>query len=282
MPFFIGNQGFEELIHNRKVYFSKFTKDMELFYRKTGQGSPLIILHGLFGSCDNWLTISKPIADLGFEVYMIDQRNHGRSAHSDGFNYDLLAADLMAFITQHQLQNPVLVGHSMGGKTVMQFVANYPSICSKLIVVDIAPKFYPIHHYDILDGLRAIPLASLASRNEADEILARYEPDLSVRQFLLKNLYRTEEGSFGWRINLEVLATNIHEVGVQITAKDVIQTPTLFIRGAESDYINDTDWPDVLQLFPNAMLQTIDGAGHWVQAQQPQAFVTALRLYLND
>ncbi|TAG60809.1 MAG: alpha/beta fold hydrolase [Runella slithyformis] len=254
---------------------------MQLFFRQVGTGQPLIILHGLFGSCDNWLTISKTIADQGFAVYLLDQRNHGRSPQNDDFNYGLMAADLQGFIAEHQLTKPILVGHSMGGKTVMQYAMNYPNTFHKLVVVDMAPKFYPVHHTAILEGLAAVPLATLASRQAVDAILAQYEPNVGVRQFLLKNLYRTDAGAFGWRINLPAITTHIELIGHALQNQRIVSEPTLFMRGQNSDYVLDTDIPDILKLFPKATIDTIAGAGHWVQAEQPEGFVTSLMRFLQ-
>ncbi|AYQ32682.1 alpha/beta fold hydrolase [Runella sp. SP2] len=249
---------------------------MQLFFRQVGTGQPLVILHGLFGSCDNWLTISKVIAEQGFSVYAVDQRNHGRSPHAPSHTYPELAADLHDFLQQNNIENPILVGHSMGGKTVMQYAMLYPDTFSKLVVVDIAPKSYPVHHAEILKGLSAVPLTEIQNRNEAEAILSQYEPSPSVRQFLLKNLYRNEEGVFAWRINLPVINQYIELIGADLENTQTIRTPTLFIRGAESRYIKDTDFWTIQTLFPNVTLDTIENAGHWVQAEQPEAFVKSL------
>jgi esterase len=254
---------------------------MQLFYRMVGQGPPIVILHGLFGSCDNWLTMGKNIADLGYTVYMIDQRNHGRSPHDSMFDYTQMAADLQAFISDNNIEKPILVGHSMGGKTVMQYALNYPDTFSKLVVIDIAPKFYPVHHYDILQGLNTMPLATLQSRQEADDFLAKFEPKLSVRQFLLKNLYRNDSGAFDWRINLPVITKNIHEIGEEVTGDEAVTQPTLFMRGEWSSYIQDTDWEYIQRVFPNAILDTIAAADHWVQAEQPAAFLESLQKFIE-
>lgn len=253
-------------------------KLMNLFFRKTGEhGTPIVILHGIFGSSDNWLTVGKMIADAGFVVYVLDQRNHGRSPWSDEFSYEAMAADLMEFIESEGLIQPLIIGHSMGGKIAMQFAMNYPEAFAKMIVVDIAPKFYPIHHDQILKGLNAIDLAVLPSRQAADDTLARYEPNLMVRQFLLKNLYRNPEtGQFSWRINLAVLTKEIHTVGNELTNPRVIEKPVLFMRGAESPYVTSEDETVIRQIFPQAQIEAIAGAGHWVQADQPEAFVKAV------
>jgi esterase len=247
---------------------------MKLFYRQQGDtGTPVIILHGLFGTSDNWLSIGKVLAQR-YRVFMIDQRNHGQSPHDNIFSYDSMAADLMEFITDHQIDSPVLIGHSMGGKTIMQFAMDYPTAFSKLIVVDIAPKYYPVHHHIILQGLFAIPLGQIKSRQEANEILARFEENEGVRQFLLKNLYRnTATGQFSWRINLPVIADNIHVVGEDLHKVHEIEQPTLFISGGNSNYIMPEDHRLIAETFPNVEFISIPNAGHWVQADQPRAFV---------
>lgn len=256
---------------------------MKLFYREVGAPTDpaLIILHGIFGSSDNWLTISKTIAAQGYRVISVDQRNHGHSPRHDEFDYQSMAADLDELLTDLKLSQPVLVGHSMGGKTVMQYVMTYPGRFSKLVVVDIAPKFYPIHHAELIRGLKSIDLAGLKSRNEADAILSQYEPSVAVRQFLLKNLYRDEQNQFGWRINIPVIERELHGIGEELTNPRVITEPTLFIRGSESSYIRDEDVPMIKRIFSNVTVETIAGAGHWVQAEKPAEFVSVLLNFLN-
>ncbi|WP_128548414.1 alpha/beta fold hydrolase [Larkinella soli] len=255
---------------------------MKLFYRQVGEtGMPLIILHGVFGSSDNWLTISKTIAEGGFRLFLLDQRNHGRSPHSDEHDYEVLAADLHEFITDHQLEKPILLGHSMGGKAVMQFAMDYPGQFSKLVVVDIGPQFYPVHHTDILRGFKAIDLASLTSRNDADRIMSQYEPDPAVRQFLLKNLYRDENGSFNWRLNLRAIEREIHGIGEELRHIRTISEPTLVIRGADSGYIREQDIDLIRRIFLDCTLETVEGAGHWVQAEKPKEFVEVLFRFLG-
>lgn len=255
---------------------------MLLNFKKIGEtGKPLIILHGVFGLLDNWLSISKAIAEHGYVLYLVDQRNHGRSPHEEPMDYPTFSSDLKEFIDQQKLENPHLLGHSMGGKTVIQYAADYPGTFDKLVVVDIGPKAYPIHHKKILEGLNAIPIDEITSRNDADEVLAQYEPILPVRQFLLKNLYRKDEGGFAWRFNLPVLTTSMKKIGVATNYSEPVNNPTLFIRGEKSDYILDEDWEDILKIFPNATLKTVPNAGHWVQAEQPQAFTKALVDFLD-
>lgn len=255
---------------------------MKLFFRQAGETGPaLVILHGIFGSSDNWLTIGKTIAANGYRVFALDQRNHGQSPRGNEQDYQSMAADLREFLIDHQLENSFLIGHSMGGKVVMQYAMLYPGTFQKLVVVDIAPKFYPIHHADLIRGLKAINLSGIKSRTEADAVLQRYEPSLSVRQFLLKNLYRNEQGMFDWRLNLPVIERELHGVGEELTNPRVVTEPTLFIRGSESPYILDEDIPTIERIFSNVQIETIRGAGHWVQAEKPAEFVEVLMNFIT-
>ena len=249
---------------------------MKLFFRKTGEGQPILILHGVFGSSDNWFSISKMIAEKGYAIYALDARNHGQSPRSEYFSYELMADDLNEFIEDNALEKPIIIGHSMGGKTVMHFAMKYPTKFSKLVIVDIAPKFYPSHHGHIIQGLNSIDLESLKNRNEAEIQLAKFVPNVGERQFLLKNIYRTEEGKFDWRINLPVLSKEIYQVGGDFTDVHQVSEPILFLRGSKSGYIFDEDIPAIKNIFPNATIETIEGAGHWVQAEKPAEFVEAV------
>ncbi len=262
--------------------FKSFILSMKLFFRKTGEGQPILILHGVFGSSDNWFSISKMFAEKGFAVYALDARNHGQSPRSEEFSYELMAADLNEFITEHQLEKPVIIGHSMGGKTVMHFAMSYPERFSKLVIVDIAPKFYPAHHSHIIQGLTSIDLENLKNRNDAEAQLAKYVSNVGERQFLLKNLYRTESGTFDWRINLPVLSREIYQIGGDFTDTKSVFEPALFLRGSESGYIFDEDIPSIQTIFPNAIIVTIDGAGHWIQAEKPTEFVAAVVDFVNE
>lgn len=256
---------------------------MQLHFRKlesTATGTAIIILHGVFGSSDNLLTVAKTMAET-HPVYLVDQRNHGKSPWSEEFNYDAMSADLAEFIQQHGLQQPIIIGHSMGGKTAMRFATQPGANLSKLIVVDIAPKYYPIHHQRILAGLQSIDLAGLQNRQQADDQLAQHVDGFDVRQFLLKNLYRDEEGKFGFRINLSVIARDIEHVGEALPQGARFDKPTLFIRGSKSDYIKDNDMTLIKQIFPQATLETIQDAGHWIHAEKPEEFLEHIRAFVN-
>jgi esterase len=252
---------------------------MKLFFREYGQGKPLLILHGLFGSSDNWLTQAKLFAD-SFKVYTVDLRNHGLSPHSDVFDYQSMVSDLAEFVDDHNIIAPVIIGHSMGGKAAMNFALAFPEKIDKLIVVDISPRAYDLEHYAILDGLNAIPINSIVSRNEADEILSKYVPESDVRQFLLKNLQRKPAGGFSWNINLPVLTLKLSNIGLDLQVNGTFTKPTLFIRGARSNYVLDSDWNRITTIFPEAMLETLE-TGHWVQAEKPKEFVEVTMRWLD-
>ncbi len=253
---------------------------MELHYERYGQGHPLIILHGLFGSLENWRTPSKAFAQ-SFTVFALDQRNHGRSPHSEVFNYQAMVEDVHEFMERHDLASAYVLGHSMGGKVAMQFALSYPSLVDRLIVVDIAPKVYPPGHDDVFAGLYALNIATLRSRQEADAALALHLPDLTLRQFLLKNLAREDAGAFTWRINLDGIHRNYHEMLKTFTASGEFPQPTVFIRGANSGYIRDTDLITIREIFPAAQLTTIPNTGHWVHAEAPQEFAQIVMEFLT-
>jgi esterase len=255
---------------------------MKLNFRKIGEsGQPIIILHGLFGMSDNWLTIGKVFAENHI-VYLLDLRNHGQSPRSEAFSYDIMAADLTEFIQDHSIDKPILIGHSMGGKVIMQFAIEQPQMFDKMIVVDIAPRFYPVHHHPILQGLQAVNLKSLQSRTEANEVLKTFEESEGVRQFLLKNLFRNPElGHFDWRINIPVITKNIENVGEEITSNKQISNESMFISGSESSYITQEDRNQILQIFPNAVFEVVKGAGHWVQADKPKEFEEIVNMFID-
>lgn len=249
-------------------------------YKSFGQGDPIVILHGLFGTLDNWQTIAKTLAD-DYTVYIIDQRNHGRSPHLPEMNYSLMAEDLKAFMENNWMFKAHVMGHSMGGKTAMQFALNYPDMVDKLIIVDIGPWVYPSGHQDIFEALFALDLDKLDSRKEADDFLASRIDDFGVRQFLLKNLIRDKEEGYRWKMNLQVLYDKYSEILAAVEANAVFQGETLFVRGSKSDYIRDTDIPNIKSKFPASNVETIAGAGHWVHAEAPEDFLKVLKAFLS-
>ncbi|ASS50209.1 MAG: hypothetical protein A3D31_11620 [Candidatus Fluviicola riflensis] len=247
---------------------------MKLFHRILGEGQPLLILHGLFGHSDNWQTHAKKLSEY-YKVILIDQRNHGHSDWSDEFSYDLLAEDLHELITDLGLQKIILLGHSMGGKTVMRYAQLHPELIEKLIVVDMGVKEYPPHHTEILEGLSKVDLNIIKSRSEVEAILLPYVPVDGTRQFLMKNLYWKEKTQLAWRMNVAVLEREMEAILAAIPSDEVL-IQTLFIRGALSNYIVDQDIPDLEDQFPDSDVITVPNAGHWVHAEAPEAFVNAV------
>lgn len=240
-----------------------------LNYKTFGQGAPLVVLHGLFGSLDNWQSIAKTWAD-NYQVVLVDLPNHGKSYHTQEFSYNQMSKAVLDLCDYLGFDSVYLLGHSMGGKTAMNFVVNYPDRVKKLIVVDIAPKAYPPHHDEILDGLHSLNPSELSSRKEADEKLALKINDIGVRLFLLKNLKRDDEGGYAWKMNLPLLSDSVSQVISTNKIPYPIAVPTLFIRGGKSNYILDRDFDLIYENFPNADIETVENAGHWVHAEQPE------------
>ena len=246
-----------------------------------GSGTPLLILHGFLGMSDNWKTHGKNLAELGYEVHLVDQRNHGHSFHSDAFSYEVMVEDLKAYCSEKGLNEIILLGHSMGGKTAMLFATQYPNKVSKLIIADISPRFYPVHHDTILEGLSALDFNTISSRSEADAELSSYISDVGTRQFLLKNLYWVSKGQLGLRLNLAVLRDLVAEVGEPLPTYATFNKPTLFLRGDRSEYIGVGDETIIKNHFPNAQIVTIANAGHWLHAENPNDFFEALVKFVN-
>ena len=245
---------------------------MRLYSNILGHGEPFVILHGFLGMSDNWKSLGVKYAEEGYEVHMIDQRNHGRSFHHSEFNYEVMVEDLKHYCDSQHLENIILLGHSMGGKTAMLFAAKYPEMVKKLLVADIAPRFYPVHHDAILEGLSSLDFFTIKSRGEADRHLSRFVPDFGTRQFLLKNLYWKDNGQLDLRMNLEVLKENVSEVGEALPTHLKFEKDTLFLRGDRSEYIALSDEDIIKRHFPKAKLITIKNAGHWLHAENPVDF----------
>lgn len=252
---------------------------MELFSREFGQGSPVVILHGLFGFSDNWQTIAKALADHHL-VITPDLRNHGRSPHVPTHTYPEMADDLQVFLEQHWVFKTAFVGHSMGGKVAMQFALHHPDMVERLVVVDIAPGPADDNHGHIFRALLDLDLKQITTRQEAEVWLEPRIPDFGTRQFLLKNITRNADGTFAWKMNLPVLWSAYPDIlaGVQGVPFD---KPALFIRGSRSNYVQDEDLPLIRHLFPQAQVVTIEGAGHWVHADKPTELLAILQEFLG-
>ena len=247
-----------------------------LHSRIVGSGKPLLILHGYFGMGDNWKSHANQLVEDGFEVHLIDQRNHGRSFHADAFDYELLVGDLYNYIQHHNLKKVDLLGHSMGGKTAMLFATEYPELVDKLVVADISPRNYPPHHHDILAALNSVDFSVQNSRNLVDKKLAELIPEVGVRQFLLKNVFRKTKDELAFRFNLQSLTENNKEVGVALPSFTIFEGETLFLQGGNSGYISMDDEPLIKAHFPNSEIKTIANAGHWLHAENPKDFYKEL------
>ena len=244
---------------------------MLLHHKEIGEGKPLVILHGLFGTSDNWQTHAKKLGEY-YRVILVDQRNHGHSPWSEDFTYEHLADDLERLIIHLGIDQFTLIGHSMGGKTAMYYSQKYPTRLEKMVIVDIGIKQYPMHHNEIIKGIKSLDLATISSRSTAEQAMIPFVDSYGVRQFLLKNLYWVEKGKLAWRMNVDVLEREMEEILAPIPNIEV-WTPTLFLRGAMSNYILDEDWDAIEEIFPDATLKTIENAGHWVHSEQPDEFI---------
>jgi pimeloyl-ACP methyl ester carboxylesterase len=252
---------------------------VKLNYKIHGEGQPLFVIHGLFGSLDNWQTHAKTLGSY-FKVILVDARNHGHSPHEERHNYDLMAEDLFVLMKDLNLDKAAFIGHSMGGKVVMRFAQLYPELVTKLIVVDMGIKAYPMHHDVILEGLKSMDFDKITSRSLADQHLEQYVKDFAVRQFLLKNLYWIEPGKrLAWRMNLPVLEQEMFEILARLPEGNAAM-PTLFLYGMLSNYVLEDDIESIEEMFTHAVFEGIEGAGHWVHAEKPNEFLDAVLRFL--
>jgi len=259
---------------------------MELFFRKIGKGYPIIILHGLYGMSDNWMTIAR-ILSVNNEIWLPDLRNHGHSPHADIHTYESLSMDVVEFIDTHKIHKPIIIGHSMGGKVAMTLAKNNQEHIAGLCIVDIAPKNYNINetqdlhsHQHIIQSLCSLDIDKIQRREEADELLSKYLPSPMLRAFLLKNLQRTQTG-FKWLFNLPVFKKYLPQIAGGFDESwrntSISGFPVLFLKGEQSDYITKEDYALIEQIFPGSVMQTISNAGHWLHAQNPEAFIKAIK-----
>ena len=252
-----------------------------LHSRIEGTGKPLLIIHGFLGMSDNWKSLASQYASEGFEVHVLDLRNHGKSFHSEDFSYDIMAQDVLEYCQHHNLNQVSIIGHSMGGKVAMLFATKYPDRLEKLVVADIGPKYYAPHHQDILAGLNAIDFSLKPSRTDVEEQLFPFIPDFGTRQFLMKNLYWKETGQLAFRFNLEVFNKKIEVIGTALPENSIFNKPTLSIRGGNSRYILDTDLIDIKTHFLDYDLVTIPNVGHWLHAENPKLFFEVTSKFLK-
>lgn len=254
---------------------------MQLHFRQYGEGQPMIIIHGLYGISDNWVNHARILAE-NYKVYIPDMRNHGQSGHSNFFNYEVMAEDITEFIEQHEIENPVIMGHSMGGKIAMKFAFDNPDLVQKLIVIDMSMRQYNLRafHSKIINAMLDIDFSKVKSRKEVDDYLAKTIEDARIRLFIMKNLYWTERKTLSWRLNLKAIIDNIDAIFEGISSQQSFNKPSLFIRGQKSDYVRDEDFDLIKKQFTNSELKTIPNAGHWVQADEPELFIKILKDFL--
>ena len=253
-----------------------------LNFKTVGQGPPVIILHGLFGTLDNWLTTARKLEDEGFMTFLIDQRDHGRSDHTDAFNYTLLADDILRFMEENWIHETILIGHSMGGKTGLKFVSEHEDMVTKFIVIDICFRKYPSGHEDVFEALLKVDLNKIKSRKEVQDILMNKINNQGTVQFLMKNLTRKIEGGFEWKLNLSLLYKEYENILDEIKFDHPCETKTLFIRGSRSNYIRDEDIPVIQKTFPNSRIVTIEGAGHWVHVDKPNELFEEINAFIRE
>ena len=243
-----------------------------LYSKIEGSGKPFVVLHGFLGMSDNWKTLGTQFGENGYEVHMLDLRNHGRSIQSDEFNYQLMVNDVVEYCKEKNLTSIYLLGHSMGGKVAMFTATQYPELVEKLIIADIGVKYYKPHHDEILNGLSAVDFSEKPSRSDVEEILTPYISDFGTRQFLMKSLYWKESDQLAFRFNLDAFITNKDVIGDALPEDAIYYKPTLFLKGANSNYILDSDSTQIKHHFPTALIETISKAGHWLHAENPKDF----------
>ena len=255
---------------------------MKLFFRNFGKGQSIIILHGLLGVSDNWVTLGKKLSE-NYNVFIPDLRNHGRSEHSDEFDYDNMSDDILEFIQTNKLENPILIGHSMGGKLAMNLAVKHPKIINKIIVVDISPRKYEISnlHQEVLDTMISIDFTSISSRQEVEELLEEKFETKYVKLWILKNLYRKPNNSFVWRPNLEIIRKNLLKIKEEVDSQSSCNSQILFIKGGNSDYIVGEDYKIILNNFPNAEIETIKNASHWIHVDKPKELIHTISEFLK-
>lgn len=261
---------------------------MKLFFRKYGEGPPLIILHGLYGSSDNWVSVAK-ILGTDFTVYLPDIRNHGQSPHEDAMDYDCMRDDLLELADDLSLKKFFLAGHSMGGKAAFAFALKWPARLNGLLIADISPFTLETgdhfdFHSDIINALKSVDLSIYKSRKEVEDALITKMPSERIRGFILKNLQRSEDGSFSWKLNVEAIANNLDKLSAGVEPahnnKEISRFPVIFLRGSESDYLSDEDFRKAQKIFPASELIEIEGAGHWLHTDRPDEVIMCIRKFL--
>ena len=243
-----------------------------LYAKIEGSGKPLLVLHGFLGMSDNWKTLGAKYGESGFAAHLLDLRNHGRSFHSDVFNYKVMADDIVSYCKANNLDKVDVIGHSMGAKVAMFLAVKYPELIDKLIVADISPKYYPPHHQDVMAALNAVDFSTNPSRNEVQEAIEQHVKESGVVQFLMKNVHRVTSQQLGFRFNLDAFNNDEEAIGEALKDSDVFNGSVLFLRGSNSNYITEADADLIKKHFPKAVIQTVSNAGHWLHADNPAEF----------
>lgn len=261
---------------------------VRLHHRITGEGPPLVLLHGLFGSLENLGGVNQRLQD-SWQIHGLDLRNHGRSPHAPTMDYPAMADDVVAYLDDQGIDRACLLGHSMGGKTAMQVALHHPERVEKLIVADIAPVTYHPRHDAILEGMNSLDLGAIHSRSDADRALAEYVETPEIRMFLLKNLVRVPDSekadntdTFRWRLNLGVINECYQNLADAPAGDGPFEGPVLFIKGSESAYIQQKHHERIKTLFPEARIEEIEGTDHWLHAEKPDEFARLCREFLTS
>jgi esterase len=267
---------------------------MDLSYRKMGQGPPMIILHGLYGSSDNWFSIGKAFATR-FEVYLVDQRNHGNSPHTREHNYIVLRNDLHGFMEARGIEKAVILGHSMGGKAAMFFAVVYPEKVQSLIVVDISPRSYKsltqpapqsLDHMNIITSMMGVDFSKVKDRADVDRALSETISSERLRHFLLKNVKRNNSGGYEWKLNIKTLHDQLPQIldGLDpkpfMNGNGITGFPVLFVKAGNSGYINENDFSLIKTIFPMAEMVTIPDADHWVHTEKPELLIKTISYFI--
>lgn len=255
---------------------------MKLFHRQFGNGSDLIILHGLLGVSDNWIRIGKKLSE-NFNVLIPDLRNHGRSEHNDSFDYDCMSDDIIELVHTNKLINPILIGHSMGGKLAMNLAVNHSELFPKIVVVDISPKEYEVGqiHESVLEFMQSIDFETIKSRKEIEKLVIKKFKDRNICFWILKNLYKKSKTEFRWRANIDIIYKNILEIKKALAPNHISKIPALFIKGEKSDYIKAKDHSLIQNHFPNSEIKSIKNASHWVHADAEDELFEMVLSFLN-
>lgn len=267
------------ILSSIKRYFLAHHR-LQLNYKKLGEGQPLLILHGLFGSLDNWMSLGKKWSE-DFTVFLVDLRNHGKSPHTEEHSYQLMSQDVAEFCEEQDIDKCIVMGHSMGGKVTMQLCIDFPNLVEKAIIVDMGPGANLPGHDTIFKALTTFPLNQNMRRNETTQWLSEAIANLAIAQFLGKNLKRNEEG-WAWKFNLETLKKDYPKILSSIDNEDKIDTPTLFIKGEESNYLRSEQQEAIAELFADYTLVEIEDAGHWVHAENPREFYHQVMSFLKS